>query len=228
MGKFRQRPTVSRKVPSAIVVDQPRDLHQHCLRTIRDRIGIRDLAFEEIVVPHNEILATLRGNGSVSGPGRERLLLPLQNVVSAMFWLGASLKFAPQLTKYCLKSVSLQVFVGDWSAEKRALLRAEWDNPDPTPSNTHAQPHWHVYPPPAVDSAPESLILEPKGLASDDQQDLSRTTMVHANRFHFAMASTWQDGIPGQHQFKLYNREMLTNWLDGCILYILDQLRYLG
>ena len=42
------------------------------------------------------------------------------------------------------------------------------------------------------------------------------------------MSSTWQHGIPGRCQFRLHNRERLTNWLDGGILYIINQLRYLA
>jgi hypothetical protein len=150
--------------------------------------------------------------------------LPLLATVDSAFWFAVALRFGPSLGRFQLKHVSILLFEGLASdPNKIPLVRAEWDEADP--SGSHAQPHWHVYSSALI--KPEPMLFEETAEADPDRAgEEAAGSTLEGDRFHYAMSATWHlDG--GGHQSRL-SEDKLLRWLPGCVRYTRDQLLYLS
>jgi hypothetical protein len=79
-----------------------------------------------------------------------------------------------------------------------------------------------VYPPPerTIDRFGEedSDVHEFGGMDADPQETAS------AVPFHFAMCASWQLGNKGLHKGTIQKTSELSDWLGGCIRYIVSEL----
>jgi hypothetical protein len=195
-------------------------------------LGDNSIQFDEIVLANDEVKFELSGT-SIKGTAREKYSVFLLDQVKAeLLWLGGALIFKRELGVYWLKSVSLLIFKGDaFDERKTALLRAEWDNPEP--GVMHAQPHWHVYPrfigkleeKAELEEDTDVSIFEPS--ESKPEYEIQDSDWPTSANFHYAMASTWQTTGINSHQEKLNDLNYLLNWLRGCITYTREQLAWL-
>lgn len=218
--------------PHAIIVDSPSEVTGPCLKVLRTLLKNPSIAFHETPQANNEVKCGLTGS-PVQAIARDKYSVFLLLSAAELFWLGTTLVFKRELGRYHLMSASLVIFKGDTFDEKTPLLRAEWDNPDPTTTIEHAQPHWHVYPrfinrdwtnSQMVDTVTfQSFDLTAAGATHSDVEDLAWPTSAN---FHYAMASTWHSEANGCQE-KLNELSRLLGWLTGCISYSRNQLNFL-
>ncbi|MCC6866566.1 MAG: hypothetical protein IT280_10450 [Ignavibacteria bacterium] len=143
------------------------------------------------------------------------------------FWINVSINFKEKVITaknftYDLESVNIKIFNFENDISE-LIIRAEWTN---TLSSIHAQPHWQVHPRTEIvaqniDDFNSLLKLE----QSRDLFDTTKSSKFKIQKFHFAMASKWQDGKTDSHLNNL-NDKTVKNWLDGCLCYIKQQLDY--
>jgi len=154
----------------------------------------------------------------------------LVNVISWFndFWLYIEIKFVPKKNRRELPNIffSLSVFQGSSEDEnKNQLFRAEWDNYED--SQTHAQPHWHIYTEYDKDKIGKSFEEE---IGADEEDSFidfvdGKRDRVAINRIHFAMNGQWAERNGDVHTLNDSNN--LINWFSGLILHIKQELKYL-
>lgn len=233
MAKKTHRKKPSAEIRPAIVVEDPDEIITRVLKAFRYALGDKTIGFEKVTLARDEVRFQLSGS-PIRATARDRYsVFSLLRLQAELFWLGAALVFKSKLGDYELKSISLVIFKGDaFDERKTTLFRAEWDNPEP--GAIHAQPHWHVYPrfienktnleangseltPHQTDFVDSETEIE------EDEHSKWKT----AANFHYAMSSRWALDGAGQHQLSLIDVEDLIRWINGCIAYSRDQLRWL-
>ena len=174
-------------------------------------------------------------------------VIPLVELNSRIYWLTVSLEFRSEQGISYLISVSIFVFEGNASDEKKTpLIRAEWGCLPDDVQGPHAQPHWHIYPSRlnrsrvsqlTFEADPDVQVFSPSdGLNSLVVQDFGQTETTfedeeqeveweRAEKFHFAMAARWHDGTATLNQPPVLDQ--IPKWLSGCIDYTLKQFRYI-
>lgn len=141
------------------------------------------------------------------------------------------------------------VLRAEWDCRPEKIVTGENADKDP---HEHAQPHWHVYPseisrekesltPVFAEEAvldfhapDDSTIQEFPPIVADarQEQDTDSESDWESNwpggeKFHFAMGAQWQEG-PLKPLNDVLDPLNLGNWIEGCLSYLLDQLRYLN
>jgi hypothetical protein len=216
--------------------DQPPSVLEKCRLIFSGLLGdVYGLGFNENPLAGGETEYLLTGTPLSSGTARGQYpVLPLMRTENNTFWIGASLRFSTELHSKRLTSVSLLFFEGSATdSEKRPLLRAEWDSWE----SSHAQPHWHVYPP-LLSSDPQHAYgfgggnLSPKefGATSPFEREglrISAGKSLSIDRFHYAMSTLWHSQGPNSHWSEL-SEEYLLKWLQGCVIYTQGQLKYIS
>jgi hypothetical protein len=152
--------------------------------------------------------------------------------VGITYWLAVGIQFDFFKGYHKFHDASLFIFEGTYNDEKKMpILRAEWGISD---DGLHAQPHWHVYQsyinreiaPFIISSKSEATDFMPEQVVkdngySDDVEEKDTT------KFHFAMSSFWHLKGQGAHVVKA-SEDGLVKWVDGCLEYIITQLRYMA
>ncbi len=176
------------------------------------------------------LLYTISGNHISSALNIKKNDPELVNVLYWFndFWLYIEIRFVLKRTKRELPNIffSLSVFHGLSEDEnKKQLFRAEWDNYED--SQTHAQPHWHIY----TEYGRENFIKSFEDEINQEKEASfidfveGKSEKVAINRFHFAMNGQWAELNGEKH--KLNDNNNLVNWFSGLILHIKDELEYL-
>lgn len=219
-----------------ISLDDPIPFLDDCKRRIAPIIRVEGIGFNKPRrAPATKNIWELNGyhQSQAETPKEVFRVLPLLGTRLHEFWLSTQLAFVFSSGAYELNWISMTVFEGERSDQvKNPLLRAEWAETDSSQRADHAQPHWHVY------GRRERLMQQGGGVerwnfdedsaAHGGEEEPSQIPMTAFNlaRFHFAMASQWQDSGRGVH-LQAFAEEKVLSWLDGCLSYIVDQLEYI-
>jgi hypothetical protein len=227
-----------------------------CQTAIRNVTGLTWISFKPLSADKSrKKLLELSGPGitRATADGQEHSVVPLLPIKSRdstrgpAYWVAVKLEYdLEQKTKeLCLISVQLFIFqsILASSSEKRALLRIEWDCRTGYLLDTHAQPHWHVYPSLLTTSEEfsGSNAFDDAGIVVDfnpsPERDVTmfsegatkdKSTLPPGARFHFALAADWQKPITTpqrqNHELKL---DQLGNWMEWCLTYIREQFIYI-
>jgi hypothetical protein len=210
-----------------------------CRRIIAKALDYKDLGFtNKSQAPHRKKLYVLTGGPDATQAEARYTytVIPFLPSPSGMYWLGASLEFEFQRGECHISSASLLIFEGQATDNRKtALIRAEWDCIQKDSRAPHAQPHWHVYPGRINKAAFEYRAefktetdvqtFDPEALESDFD-DGPDTEWDKAEKFHFAMSSRWHINGQDAHQEEMDANKLL-KWLDGCIRYTCDQLKFI-
>ncbi len=227
----------SKKAAMGQLLD-PDDFVKDCRKVIEKVLGYRYLGFnEQRGVPGNRRLFTLNGAEATQAEAKYKYaVIPFFKSQSGIYWLAVSLEFEFQQGIYRIVNVSLLIFEGEATDNRKsALLRAEWACPQKNDLTRHAQPHWHIYPShinkesagarTGFKADAEIQTFDPEAL----EIELHEGTVVEwerAEKFHFAMAARWHAEGNDAHQEEMQVDGIL-KWLDGCIKYIWSQFAFL-
>jgi hypothetical protein len=241
MGKKRIKASpIQPPAPSGVLLENLEGIVNKCKRVIEDALAVKKLRFITQRVSGNRTVCLLTGEGAKRAEAKYKYsVIPFLALQSRLYWLAASLEFVFENRMYRLLSVSLLIFEGEATDDRKsALLRAEWACLDEDTRAPHAQPHWHIYPSRINREAYEDRT-EFK-LKTDIQPFAPEAPVVESNnefdiewdrseKFHFAMASRWH--IVGFDEKGAHQEEMqidgLLKWLDGCIRYTRSQFEFL-
>jgi hypothetical protein len=211
---------------------------KECRKVITNALNDKYLGLtDKSQAPHRKKLYVLTGHRATQAEARYTYtVVPFLLSPSGMYWLAVSLEFEYQRGKCHILNASLLIFEGQATDNRKtALIRAEWDRIQKHSRASHAQPHWHVYPSHVNKAAAgyraefkaktDVRTFDPDALENDfdDEPD---TEWDKAEKFHFAMSSRWH--INGQHAHQVeISADGLLKWLDGCIRYTRDQLKFI-
>lgn len=219
-----------------ISLDDPAPFLEDCKGRIGPIIGLDNIGFNKPRrAPATKDIWELNGiyQTQAETPRQVFKVLPLITTRLHEFWLSAQLAFIFSSGAHDLEWISLTVFEGSKSDElKNPLLRAEWAPANSPQRANHAQPHWHVY------VKGESFLRRDRGLEEsnfeqestslleEEQPSQTPLTVFNVDKFHFAMASEWQESGRGSH-LQAFEKEKVLKWIEGCLSYIVDQLEYI-
>lgn len=238
MGKNRIKSSrIHLPAPSGVLVENLEGLVNRCKRVIEHALAAKKLGFNPLKASGNRTIYLLTGAGATSAEAKYKYsVVPFLALQSRLYWLAASLEFVFENKMHRLLSVSLLIFEGEATDDRKsALLRAEWARLDKNSRVSHAQPHWHVYPSrinrEVYDDRTEfklktdiqAFVPEAPAFESSNELDLE---WDRAEKFHFAMASRWHIDGKDAHQEEM-QVDRLLKWLDGCIRYTRGQLEFL-
>ena len=231
---------------------------QACINKLKPMLQNCELGFIELQKDSNRYSFTLipkNSNGSIAPDdrGNRHHIIHLLSTKSDTYWLNISLTFLPSQSKQKTKpesfqfsGISIRIFKGALaSADKEPVLRAEWDALKD--DNNHAQPHWHVYK--SFQTADSNAFKELDFTSSltrsnevkdfgeisenpeetnleNTQENSTDNSWDSSTKFHFAMASQWH--TKENHKVVLHDETVLYNWLEGCVQYIIEQLKYVS
>lgn len=162
-----------------------------------------------------------------------RPVLPLPNTATGWLHVAIDLNFVDR-GQWRINHVSIGLLHGEISVEdKKAILRAEWQNHEEADDSGHAQPHWHVLgaagieeiEPPSFEESVEvaSATQFDSFLAAPQPKDEATRGFSH---FHYAMVADWH-AMPSQGPCRTLDSEAsLVSWLEGCVRYICHQLAH--
>lgn len=198
----------------------------------------RSVGFDKKQVAGNSEIWMLSGKGVSHAEAKYSYnVVPFLTSETGLFWITVTFEFEYDKAIAYLMSVCIIVFEGGYTDQKKTpLVRAEWDCIKEVPPPPHAQPHWHVYPGKINNNQPsfiEEEALEefvPIGAGQKFTTPASTesgvSTWTRGEKFHFAMAARWHNEGQNAHQANLQH-EWVTNWIGGCIKYILIQMKSL-
>ncbi len=119
--------------------------------------------------------------------------------------------------------LSISLFQGEQNDDnKNQLFRAEWDD-HRNPSESHAQPHWHV----TSNLAMERTFDEYSNVF--DNGDFiamlknEKAKIVDLSRLHFAMNGNWHNDSTHIHEIK--DEKQMVKWLQGLLNHIRTELQ---
>jgi hypothetical protein len=146
------------------------------------------------------------------------------------FWLFLEIKFKPAERKVGKNDkspmntiISLSVFQGEESDEKKyQLFRAEWDDYN-DPKEKRAQPHWHITSSQAIESTFEEytdVFERPEILQVLEKE---KEKVLDVKKIHFAMNANWQE-TNGLHIHKIKDEEQVVRWLQKMLTYLRTEL----
>jgi hypothetical protein len=244
-------------VPLPFCVPDAKTVLQLCTNRIKPVLNVKELEFIELQKDSKRYIYELTNNKSGivfatdDRGNKHRVIRLLPEIPSYTYWINISLTFLPILNKsksnvkpesFQFSGVSIRVFKGLATEDKEPLFRAEWDVLKD--DNNHAQPHWHIYKSFLMrdfDTSEklsfESLLksnevqdfgasTEPNNFADENSDLKEQKDWDDSTKFHFAMASQWHEK-GGKHRFDI-DKDSLLCWLEGCIQYIQEQLRYVS
>lgn len=161
-------------------------------------------------------------------------VVPLTNTPEHKYWLAAAIEFVFSAGDYAFTAASIIVLEGaPLELRKAPLLRAEWAC-FPSPTQTHAQPHWHVYPrglvgsraDPAEPEPGQTVDFPPTPSPPREGSEFLAIPWPAVEKFHYAMSARWHSGKANAH-IEPITEAFLVNWFKGCVLYTKQQLHYL-
>lgn len=145
------------------------------------------------------------------------------------FWLFLEIKFISVEKKKVNKTfkqidtyISLSVFKGNDSDEKKhQLFRAEWDDYN-NHEEKHSQPHWHF----TSNLSIENTFIEYSNTFEDDDfislLKQEKQKLFDVDKIHFAMNGNWQNNE--NHIHKINDEEKIVKWLQGVLAHIRTEL----
>ncbi|MCI0692843.1 hypothetical protein L0337_12670 [candidate division KSB1 bacterium] len=227
----------SKKLAMGQLLD-PDDFVKDCREVIEKTLNYKHIGFnEQRGIPGNRKLYILTGAEATQAEAKYKYaVIPFFKSQNGIYWLAASLEFEFRQGIYLIVSVSLLIFKGEATDNRKsALLRAEWACPQKNDLARHAQPHWHIY--------PSHINKESAGVRTEFKADAEIQTFdpealeiephegtvvewERAEKFHFAMAARWHSEGNDAHQEKMQAGGIL-KWLEGCIKYTRDQFTFL-
>lgn len=172
-------------------------------------------------------------------------VLPFFTSRTDVYWIATTIDFLERDKQTILENITIILFKGlPNDSEKIPLIRAEWSFKEEDAKALHAQPHWHIYPSRLNRDLEEykNVIFEvensPKDFTGDTNVEKPSITAnegsewLGSEKIHFAMASRWHQEIwntdkegPTPHHGTM-RIDKLSQWLDGCLRYLLHQLEY--
>jgi len=213
-------------------IADPKKFLSGCGRAVCAAVGGLGNSFDHYVdLANNRKCYVLNGPGSTGAEADQRTYetIPFFASKTERFWLSALIEIEFQNRVSRLANIGLVLFRGDaGDSRKTPLLRAEWDIPNIIEgAEKHAQPHWHIY--------QSSIDLEEFNLEDDfgkasfilnGIQNQYDANWNEAKKFHFAMASRWLEASRPSHQ-ETVEIDAIPKWMERCLAYIRDQLKYL-
>jgi hypothetical protein len=201
----------NKKAYVGVTVQEPLELTRKCRKIISDVLGNKNIGFTNPKrVAGNKVFCTLTGTGATLAEAKYRYqVIPFVEFESDKYWLAITLEFIFAEGLFRLIDISILVFRGEATDSKKlALLRAEWAC-SPTDIDGFAEGY-------------EAQDFNPD-VAEDNDFDVD---WVGGGKFHFAMAARWRtEGRKSKNDD--IEMDGLFNWLDGCISYIIHQIKYL-
>ncbi len=193
----------------------------------------RDIDFQRSDYPDRAILE-LRGKGAYSyQTGESRCVaypIKINDEETFLINLGVLFSRIGPKNSFLFSGIRLKVYK-PISEKIICLFRAEWDQVGE--ASIHAQPHWHTYftdfgrKKDLMVSGKEFGSVEVQEFESElEQKDAGIEDLTYFSKFHFAMSADWQNA--GKHLLRLRDEIALANWLDGCLKYIIEQLKYVS
>ena len=138
------------------------------------------------------------------------------------FWLFIEISFRKTSKNDTEISISLSVFQGDDSSNKKhQLFRAEWDDYN-NPVEKHAQPHWHITSSQAIENSFREyaeFFDKPEIL---EELEKEKQKVLDVKRIHFAMNGDWQKSKKYIH--KMEDEQQVVKWLQGMLSYLRTEL----
>jgi hypothetical protein len=142
------------------------------------------------------------------------------------FWLFLEIKFIKvEIKKEPQINISLSVFQGDDSNDKKyQLFRAEWDDYN-NPEEKHAQPHWHITSSQALENTFEEYanIFNESEFVKEFEKE--KQNVLDVKRIHFAINGDWQNGK--NHIHKIEDEKQVVKWLQGMLSHLRTELESL-
>jgi hypothetical protein len=144
-------------------------------------------------------------------------------------WFTFSLKFDIQMEtekkyKYILTDANIKIFqINDQI--RPLLFRAEFaKNKD---GDNHAQPHWqfepYLYKGFSENDFNTLLELTKEEIELTDNKPI---TVFNISKIHFSMTSNWHRSLTNKDNHIIeINEQNVVNWLDGCLGYIVEQMK---
>ena len=142
-------------------------------------------------------------------------LFPVKVANAYNYWLSLSVSFSYSMRKVTHVSISFfdEILV--------KMFRAEWANNKST--LVHAQPHWHIH-----NRKPDfSSPLWDAEAISVFKKEVAEVKKDKVKKIHFAMASSWHDDFIHVQNLANMKENEVVNWIEGVIIYSLQQLTYL-
>jgi hypothetical protein len=149
MPQRRKQPQTESQEASEVLVPSRDAIIHICQAAIKKVVDLDWLYFHEVDSPQaDKIVVRLRGAGDTPAVAQYTYaVVPILETTRGLYWLGASLDFLRRTHKTYLTHISLLIFEGLATDErKRPILRVEWDCRTNYRADKHAQPHWHIYP----------------------------------------------------------------------------------
>ena len=214
----------------------PEDFIKECKKVVNKILPGKNLGFNRIKGPsNNEIWELSSNNVSHAEAKYSYTVIPFLTSETGLYWITVTIEFEYEKGTAYLMDVSIIVFKGRFTDDnKTALLRAEWDCFRKIPPPPHAQPHWHVYQSQFQTPIPSFIYpQEPDEFVPEDEKkdepiqddlELPQEGWTRGEKFHFAMSARWHTNGEDAHQENLQH-EWLLNWLNGCIKYIIIQMK---
>ena len=208
----------------------PEQIKKSCIKIIKRCLGVPcPNKFVEVNRRGDEILYSIAGYNTVRyqdpNRGTPCFLTPIfpEEFTGDTYWIALILIFTSSLQPERMRGIRIRVFKGmAYDDEKLLLFRAEWDSPPYL--NNHAQPHWHFDYPYLREKPvyPSDIIKDFDEKRNPEDEEILNKDIRLLTKFHFAMASCWHKDIKKQQID--FNKVEAFNWLEGCIIYIKEQL----
>jgi len=198
-------------------------LLNHCKTTLEKYIK-DEISFQ----PKEQFYSISCKNPESVSDGRNQYIVAKLNDLEH-FWINFALKFDIQQEKikhysYILTDANLKVFyINDQI--RPLLFRAEFATNES--DKNHAQPHWqfepYIYK--GFDENDFSTAVEINKEAFD-LTDSSHLSPLNISKIHFSMTSNWHRSTQNRDNHIIgINEKNVIDWLDGCLGYIVEQLK---
>lgn len=213
----------------------PDSIVNRCEQVLQKKLNDKTIKLGVIAQDSDKTIYSIQsGNGAIQFIDEEishrEVIVPyVQPADQEVFWLGFSIVLKKVSKSHlALFHIGLRIFQGQISnIDKKKIFRAEWMIDDET---RHAQPHWHIHKSYTEKSVKQEvrfnegdLVLEFGNESTSDNQQPEKVDKL--KKIHFAMSSRWHKNEP--HHNKIADITELTNWLNGCVDYIANQLNYI-